>query len=1497
MLQMKVLVAVIPDESNVTQTTLTETGSIGIAKRVVSTALDADGCTEVVYEFNIENFGNVNLDSIQVEDDLASAGFSNCGSFTTTLISDEFTVNTAFDGNGNNDLLTGLDNAEVGDVGSILLTVEACGCPTSTSIANSATVSATTPSGVPLTDNSVNGSDPDGDDNDGSPDEMGTTNSTLDIMPSIGLAKRVVQVIQNADGSNNVIYEFNIRNYGNVALDSIQVEDLISPIYNPCLLVGIPSVTSDDFTVNPGYNGLTDINLLVGTDNLGVDEKGSILLEVVVDNCMGVEGPFNNQAEVSAVSTDGNPIIDLSHNGSDPDPEGDGPENNSDVTPVQFEFFSFIGVAKSVNSLEIFEDGSADVTFRFTIENFGNLILDSITLKDNLTGVFDPCTIVEVDPIRITSSFFEVNTAYNGFSDVELLSQTVDNSLDPPVFLNQAQVVAKDAGGTVIKDDLSNTGNDPDPDGDNDPTNNDIKTQISIGFNPEIGIAKRVVSGPTLRDDGCFDITYELKVKNYGDLAVSNIQVSDNLTNTFANADSFYVVGVTSEEFDVNIGYDGGYTDAALLTGKDTLNIEFAEGEEGAILIDLVVCTDATSRTYNNQATLTGIALNQQPLTDLSTDGSDPDPDGLGADMNQLPTPVTMNINPALDLTKRVSERPRDNGDGTFDFSYEIRVENTGDVPIIIQQIIDSLDVTFAEAASWEIIRVESEKFPVNPIYDGAGEYNLIAEDTDLSAGDVGAIFLGIRAAPGSNALSFLNSATVQATSITGSTLTSADLSDGDAAPINLVCQNVIVCAAYPDTIVQQNDAGWCFATVNFPLAEVDTCAGTSNIQFEYMLSGIGANGVALDTWVPGQPSGLEYEVGITQGMIRYSYEILGVTEFSDTCSFVIDVVDKEAPILMAGIPEDMTLDCCTPWDTFHLQQHHVRDNCLDSLYIFEEVITTRINDPFDCGYYNYTDTIIWTVTDSSRVLDDGTLLNVSTWKQVVTHIDTMSPSIILPPDITVTECIPDTTFNIVGVEIINVDTTEQRVQLEDGTWAVFEVIEKDTIPMIDTMLNDNSYGIALAIDKCSPDSVLSQLLSYRDSVEVVCKGDKEAIIHRIWSITDPCGFSAEAIQRITILDKNPPEIECVQALTVSLDNTGRRVLTRDELLLSVSSSCYANTDNAEIKIEPNLFDCGDVGEHRVLITATDICRGNSSYCEVIVTVIDTIAPVINCPTTPIVIDALPSNCELDIPELNRLLASNDCDVVFDIDPPLFSSGVPLGLSTFQITATDASGNVSTCDVEIDIRDSLKFSESLSCINSINVSLGVECTAAISPEMFFLGPAGICPNFLCVEVRDANGNEHPNFFDESDDGQTFSVSIRDCNGTNNSCWGNVTVVRKVVPEIKWPSDVDLLCVEPTDPSYQKNGVPEGLNCSAPWTYSYQDDYINYDRCDIPRATIKRVWSVFDANGRTQIDTQTINILPYSNEHLLWPDDITIEEPFIWNSIKSECRLMFICNGV
>ena len=57
-------------------------------------------------------------------------------------------------------------------------------------------------------------------------------------------------------------------------------------------------------------------------------------------------------------------------------------------TPVSFDQMPSLGVAKRNVKTELLPDGSANVTFEFNLENFGNVNLSGISLVDDLSATF-----------------------------------------------------------------------------------------------------------------------------------------------------------------------------------------------------------------------------------------------------------------------------------------------------------------------------------------------------------------------------------------------------------------------------------------------------------------------------------------------------------------------------------------------------------------------------------------------------------------------------------------------------------------------------------------------------------------------------------------------------------------------------------------------------------------------------------------------------------------------------------------------------------------------------------------------------------------------------------------------------------------------------------------------------------------------------------------------------------------------------------------------------
>lgn len=156
--------------------------------------------------------------------------------------------------------------------------------------------------------------------------------------PVIGIAKAVGSVTNHGDGSYTVVYNLLVRNYGDVALSNLQVTDNLATTFAGATGFSMASSSSPDFAANPSYTGSPpNINLLLGSDTLGIGAQGSIQVSVRVVPGANL-GPYFNTAVASGRSPAGTSVTDNSHDGLNPDPDqDDDPTNNGIPTPVEFD--------------------------------------------------------------------------------------------------------------------------------------------------------------------------------------------------------------------------------------------------------------------------------------------------------------------------------------------------------------------------------------------------------------------------------------------------------------------------------------------------------------------------------------------------------------------------------------------------------------------------------------------------------------------------------------------------------------------------------------------------------------------------------------------------------------------------------------------------------------------------------------------------------------------------------------------------------------------------------------------------------------------------------------------------------------------------------------------------------------------------------------------------------------------------------------------------------
>lgn len=301
------------------------------------------------------------------------------------------------------------------------------------------------------------------------------------------------------DFGDTVSYTITLYNQGTVTAQNIVVTDTI------------PTGMQLDDT---GWTAAGNLATRTVAGPLAPGGSTSVTLALRILNT-AVPGALRNVAEISAAQdSSGQPVPSILDRDSDPDgnaandPEVDdeignlgGDEDDADPASVNLGF-ALIGVAKQNLGVQINTGnygtgalaGTASVRLHFTLRNYGTRDVSNVSLIDALDAQLPPAASVEVR--SLTASGLNPNPAYNAAANTELLAAgqtlaagataTVDlevliGGTFPPygVYTNLATLSAI-APGAITLTDTSTDGANPDPDGDNDPTNNQVPTPIDL---------------------------------------------------------------------------------------------------------------------------------------------------------------------------------------------------------------------------------------------------------------------------------------------------------------------------------------------------------------------------------------------------------------------------------------------------------------------------------------------------------------------------------------------------------------------------------------------------------------------------------------------------------------------------------------------------------------------------------------------------------------------------------------------------------------------------------------------------------------------------------------------------------------------------------------------------------------------------------------------------------------------------------------------------------
>ena len=267
------------------------------------------------------------------------------------------------------------------------------------------------------------------------------------------------------------------------------------------------------------------------------------------------------------------------------------------------------------------------ITYTITVTNNGNVTISGVKLEDSLTG--DDWTLGNIKPGETVTK----KTTYT-VTEKDIIAGKVEN---------HATATGKEPGGKDI-------------------TGEGEKTVTTEESNPQITVTKETTSTPKNGKTYALGekITYKITAKNTGNLTLTDVTVSDELTGN---------------------------------TGDKAFKIDgnFKPGEEATFEASYTVKESDLGKTVVNEATAAG----------KTTDPKNPEP---GVTPGTTEDPVDQK-NPAMIITKKVTDKKEEYQIGDT-VEYEITVKNTGNTTQNNVLVEDQMNA----AGSAVITKVEGAK-------------------------------------------------------------------------------------------------------------------------------------------------------------------------------------------------------------------------------------------------------------------------------------------------------------------------------------------------------------------------------------------------------------------------------------------------------------------------------------------------------------------------------------------------------------------------------------------------------------------------------------------------------------------------------------------------------------------------------------------------------------------------------------------------------------------
>ena len=510
--------------------------------------------------------------------------------------------------------------------------------------------------------------------------------------------------------------------------------------------------------VNTGWETDTSLDMLDGTGRLNVGESFEVSFTVTIDpdGIDSVSQGLENQGTAGGVGI--NPVTDTvdptlvatdeSDNGTDPGSENGDEETTdgtfgNDPTPI---VIADVSAAKEVvGTPTLLANGNFEATYQVVIENTGTVDLASLTLDENLATQFgaayvDAHSLTMITPPSDASSAVALDSSnWNGDAISEMVNTTVPSLLavgdsfilqftveidaaaatgvlDNTVTVGGAAVdengdpIENSNGTPITATDNSDSGSDPSDPNSGEPGDTGGTDDPTPLYIPAIGLAKE--AGDAVANGDNFDVTFTLNWENTGTVALDGVEMFDDIATQFggqfvaATVDTVTTSGTAAVV--ANAAWGTSDTTVSMITHTgddlavdDTIQVVFT------VTIDPDV-SGTSSTGLANQATSNGTGVDPETgapdptliATDTSDNGTDPTSENgeeatTDGTFGNDPTPI---IIPDISVAKAVVGSPVPLGNGNFNVTYQLVIENTGNVDLADLTLVEDLATQYGTA-------------------------------------------------------------------------------------------------------------------------------------------------------------------------------------------------------------------------------------------------------------------------------------------------------------------------------------------------------------------------------------------------------------------------------------------------------------------------------------------------------------------------------------------------------------------------------------------------------------------------------------------------------------------------------------------------------------------------------------------------------------------------------------------------------------------------------